>query len=148
MAVTAHTYTKLGLSLGTAKINFLADTLKVMLLSAYTVGTTQDTAQFVADVKAVATETVGTGYTAGGQTLASVTYAESGHVYTLDCADPAWTITSAFSAAYAVIYDSTPGSDATNPVINYHDFGGTTSFTSGTFTFTVNASGLLTATGS
>ena len=73
MAVTAHTYTKLALSMGTKKIDFTADTFKVMLLSAYTVGSTQDSAQFVSDVLAVSTEASGTGYTSGGVALSSPT---------------------------------------------------------------------------
>jgi hypothetical protein len=116
-----------------------------MLLSAYTVGSTQDTAKFVSDVLGVATEASGTGYTAGGQTLASVTWAASGHVYTLDCADPTWA-SSTVSAAYALFYDSTPGSNATNPVLCYWDLGGTFTSTASPFTLQVNASGVLTIT--
>lgn len=148
MAVTAHVYTKLALSLATKKIDLSSDTLKVMLLSAYTVGTTQDTAQFVSDVLAVATEASGTGYTSGGVTIASPTFTESGHVYTLDSAtDPSWS-SSTITAAYALIYDSTPGSNSTNPVLAYVDFGGNVSSAGGTYTLTINASGLLTITGS
>ena len=117
MAVTAHSYTKLALSLATKKIDFTADTLKVMLLSSYTVGTTQDTAQFVSDVLAVATEASGTGYTSGGVALSSPTFTASGHVYTLTTGtNPSWS-SSTISAAYALFYDSAPGTNATNPVI-------------------------------
>lgn len=123
-----------------------SDTLKVALFSAYTVGTTQDTAQFFSDITGVGTETSGTGYTAGGQALTSVTFTASGHVYTLTCANPSWT-TSTFSAAYAVFYDSTPGTAATNPLICYWDLGGTSSATAGTFTLTIAGTGLLTITG-
>lgn len=148
MAVTGHTYTKLALSLATKKVDLTADTIKVMLLSAYTVGSTQDTAQYVADVLAVATEATGTGYTAGGTTISSPTFTETGHVYTLTSAtNPSWA-SSTITAAYALIYDATPGSNATNPVIGYIDFGGNQSTSSGTFTLTINAAGLLTLTGS
>lgn len=146
IAVTAHTYTKLALSLATKKIDVSADTFKVMLLSAYTVGSTQDTAQFLADVLAAATEASGTGYTAGGQALTTVTFNESGHIYTLDADDPAWA-TSTITAAYAVVYDSTPGTNATRPVLCYVDFGGNVSSSGGTFTLALNASGLVTVTG-
>ncbi len=147
MAVTAHTYTKLAASLAAKNINLTSDTLKVMLLSAYTVGTTQDTAQFVSDVLAApATEVSGTGYTAGGATLSSVTFTESGHVYTLGCANPSWA-SSTITASYALFYDSTPGSNATNPVLCYWDFGGAQSDSSGTFTLTISGSGLITVTG-
>ncbi len=148
MTVTAHAYTKFALSLATKKVDLSADTLKVMLLSAYTVGSTQDTAQFVSDVTAVATEASGTGYTAGGVTIASPSFSASGHVYTLTSGtNPSWA-TSTISAAYALIYDSTPGTSSTNPVIGYVDFGGTVSSSGGTFTLTINGSGLLTITGS
>lgn len=147
MAVTTHTYSKMPLSVGNKLIDFDSDTLKVMLLSAYTVGSTRNSAQFVADVLAVATEASGTGYSAGGQTLTSVTCAASGTVVTVDCADPVWT-TSTIAAAYAIFYDSTPGSNATNPVICYWDFGGTVSSTGASFTLTIDATGLVTFTGS
>jgi hypothetical protein len=147
--VTAsHTYTKLTLSMGTALIDFTSDTFKVMLLSAYTVGSTQDTAQFVADVKAVATETSGAGYTAGGVTLASPTFTETGHVYKFTTAtNPSWA-TSTISAAYALFYDSSPGSDAANPVLCYWDLGGTSSTSGTTFTLAIDAGGIVTFTGS
>ena len=149
MALTAHSYTKSGLSLATKLANLNnVDTLKVILLSAYTVGTTQDTAQFVSDVLAVATEASGTGYTAGGQALTSVTFTESGHVYTLTCANPSWNAAGgSLAAAYALFFDSSPGSNATNPVLCYWDFGGTQTATNGAFGLTISGSGLFTITG-
>lgn len=120
-----------------------------MLLSAYTVGTTQDTAQYVADVLAVATEASGTGYTAGGATLTGGSWSASGHVYTYTGTIPAWNATGgSLAAAYALFFDSTPGSNATNPVLAYWDLGGTQTATNGTFTLTANASGIVTFTGS
>ena len=74
MTTTAHAYTKTAYGMGQKLVNLSTDTFKVMLLSAYTVGATQDSAQFVADVLAVATEASGTGYTAGGQTPVSYTH--------------------------------------------------------------------------
>lgn len=147
MAVTAHTYTKLAKTLSDKLVQLETDALKVALFSAYTVGTTQDTAQFFVDVTGVATESSGTGYTAGGQALTSVTFVESGHVYTLGCANPSWT-TSTFSAAFAVFYDSTPGTAATNPVICFWDLGGTQTVAGQTFGLTIAGTGLVTMTGS
>lgn len=148
MAVVSHSYTKLALSLSSGKVNFGSDTFKVMLLSAYTVGTTQDTAQFVSDIKAVGTEASGTGYTAGGLTIGSTSFTASGHVYTFgSTATLQWTA-STISAAYALFYDSTPGSDATNPVLGYWDFGGTQSSSNGTFALSLSSNAICTITGS
>jgi hypothetical protein len=148
MAVTAHSYTKLADSLATKKITLPGDTIKCLLLSAYTVGTTQDTAQFVTDVLAAGTEASGTGYTTGGVTLTSVTWTASGHVFALKGTIPAWTTTGgSLAAAFALFYDATPGTNATNPVLCYWDLGSTQTSSNGTFTLTQNASGILTVTG-
>jgi hypothetical protein len=48
----------------------------------------------------------------------------------------------------AVFYDATPGTNSTDPVLCYWDFGGTQTATNGTFTLTANGSGILTITGS
>jgi hypothetical protein len=150
MAVLAHVYTKASFTLGTKLANLSTDALKVMLLSAYTVGTNQNTAQFVADVLAApATESAGTGYTAGGQVLTSVTLTNSGLVTTLTSANPSWNATGgALAAAFALFFDSTPGTNATNPVLFYWDLGGTQTATGVPFTLTVSSSGLLAFTAS
>lgn len=150
MALVAHTYTKLADALAQKEVDFDSDTFKCMLLSAYTVGSTQDTAKYRADVLAAATEATGTGYTAGGVTLTSVTWTATGHVYAFKATIPAWTTTGgSLSAAYALFYDDTP---ATNkPVLCYWNLdgsGGTQTSSNGTFTLTQNASGILTFTGS
>lgn len=147
MAVTAHSYTKLADALAQKEVDIDSDTIKCLLLSAYTVGTTQDSAKYKADVLAAATEASGTGYTAGGVTLTSVTWTVSGHVYALKATIPSWTTTGgSLAAAYALFYDDTP---ATNkPVLCYWDLGGTQTSTNGTFALTQNASGILTVTGS
>lgn len=96
MAVTVFVYGKLQQSLWEGRINFGSDTIKAMLLSSYTVGSTQDTAQFLSDVVTggVGVETTGSGYTAGGATLASKTV-----TYT---AANSWSVQRANSTAYAV----------------------------------------------
>jgi hypothetical protein len=148
MAVTAHVYTKFANRLGQKGVDIDTDTWKCMLLSAYTVGTTQDTAEFAADVLAVATEASGTGYTAGGATLTSVSWTASGHVYTFTATIPAWNAAGgSLAAAYALFIDTTPGTNATNPVMCYWDLGGTQTATNGTFTLTASGTGILTVTG-
>jgi hypothetical protein len=144
MAVTAFTYPQYQQKANTKLVNLSTDSLKVMLFSAYTFANTHAT---MTNVKAAGTETSGTGYTAGGAALSSVTLNTSGAVTTLDCADPQWT-TATFTAAYAVFYDAQGGTDATNYPICYWNLGGSQSVTSGTFVLTVSGSGLLTITSS
>jgi hypothetical protein len=92
----------------------------------------------------------GTGYTAGGVTLTSVTWTVSGHVYSLKATIPSWTTTGGtLSAAYAVFYDEhtrrrTSRSSATGTSTS----GGTQTSSNGTFSLTQNAAGILTVTGS
>lgn len=145
MAVTSHVYTMLTKSLVDKVADLDSDALKCMLFSSYTPA--QDTHQFMTAIKAAGTEASGTGYSAGGMALTTVTLTKSGHVYTLDCDDVVWT-TSTISASHAVFYDSTPGADATNPGICYWDLGGTQTSSAASFTLTINASGLVTFTAS
>lgn len=145
MAVTAKVYGKFLTSLGNKEVDLDSDTLKVMLCtSSYTPD--QDTHQYKSSVT---NEVTGTGYTAGGATLASVTvnYDAASNTYTLDAADTTWS-TATITARYAVIYDASPGSDATRPLICYQDFGADVVASGGTFTATWNASGLVTFTAS
>lgn len=103
MAVTVSVYGKLQQSLWEGLIAFGTDTIKAMLLSSYTIGTTQDSAQFLSSVvtSGVGVETSGSGYTAGGATLASKTV-----TYT---AANSWSTQRANSTAYTV-------GDVTRPV--------------------------------
>lgn len=147
MAVTSHVYGKFIGSLAAKDVNLSSDSIKCMLLSAYTPA--QGTHQFLADVIAAGTEASGTGYTAGGVALTSVTWTLSGETYTLNGTIPAWSTTGgSLAAAFAVFYDATPGTNATDPVICYWDLGGTQTSSNGSFTLTPNASGIVTATAS
>ncbi len=137
--MAAHTYTKFALALAQKKANLSSDALKVMLMSSYTPD--RDAHEFVLDVLGAGTEASGTGYSAGGTALTSVTLTEVGHTYVLMCADPTWPA-STITATFAVFYDSTPGSNATNPVMFYWDFGGAVSSAGTTFHLYVNPSGL------
>jgi hypothetical protein len=141
MAVTSNIYSSLFLSLANKEVNLNSDSLKVMLCtSAYTPN--QGTDRYKA---AVTNEVVGTGYTAGGVALSSVTVSLTGNVLTLTAAAAAWAA-STLTARYAVIYDSTPATDATRPLIAFANFGADVSTTGATFTYTPNASGILTLT--
>lgn len=143
MAVTAFLYGLAVKSLADKLVDLDTDTLKVMLCtSAYTPA--QDTHQFKSSVT---NEITGTGYTATGATLASVTaaYTAGTNTLALDAADTTWT-TATFTARYAVIYDSTPATDATRPLLAYVDFGADVSVTAATFTITWAAAGIFTIT--
>lgn len=149
MAVTAHTYTKAAETLANKEMDFDTDVIKCMLLSAYTVGTTQDTAKYLGDVLSAGTEASGTGYTATGVALTGLAISTTGRVTKLTGTIPAWNTTGGtLAAAYAVFYDSTPASNATRPVLCFWDLGGTQTSSNGNFTLTVDSAGLVTLTGS
>lgn len=121
------------------EVDFDSDTIKVMLTtSSYTPN--QDTHAYKSDVT---NEVTGTGYTAGGATLASktLTYDAASNVIVLDAADVTWA-SSTVTARYAVIYDDTPATDATKPLLGYVDFGSDQSSTNGNFTITWDATGI------
>lgn len=143
----SHPYTLFATAAINKLANLSSDALKVMLLTSYTVGTTQDTAEFVADVLAApASELSATGYTAGGMTLTGVTISASSHTVTLTCNNLTWTAISG-APAFALFYDSTPGTSSTNPVIAYWDFGGSLSPAGQNLTLSISTSGLITWTG-
>ena len=143
IAVTAKLFGGFLLSLANKEINLGADTFKVMLCTSSYVPD-QDTHRYKSDVT---NEITGTGYTAGGATLGSVTVGYTAGTNTLkfDAADSAWS-GSTLTARYAVVYDATPGTDATRPLICYGDFGADVSTTSGTFTVTWDSAGIATLT--
>lgn len=143
MAVTNHTYTMLAKSMADGVADLDTSTLKVALFSAYTPAV--DTQQFYSTALAAATEVSASGYTTGGATLSTVTFTKSSHTYTLDCDDPSWS--SVLTASYACFYVST-GTNSTSALICYWDFGGAQSSTAPLFTLNINASGLITITGS
>lgn len=145
MAVTAHVYPKFQETAVKKGVNLATDSLKVMLFASYTFANTHAS---MTDVKAAGTEATGTGYTAGGQALSSVTVSTSGTVTTFTCANPSWGPSSTITAAFAVFYDAQGGTDATNIPIAYWDFGGSQSSSAGAFTLTINASGVATLTAS
>ena len=141
MAVSAFLYDKFAQKQldGSAPVVWSSDTIKVALLSnAHTPN--QATHDFFDDVSA--NEITGTGYTAGGVTLASKTSAVTSHTAALDAADTQWT-GSTLTARYAVIYQLT-GTASTSKLIGLVDFGADVSTTSGTFTITWAAAGIAT----
>lgn len=120
-------------------IDLDTDTIKVALVtSSYTPD--QDSHDFFDDVT---NEVSGTGYSAGGATLGTVTVTQdnTNNRGVFDAADTSWA-SSTITARGAVIYKST-GTAATSPLIAYIDFGQDYSSTAATFQITWNASGIL-----
>lgn len=143
MAVTSKYYGSFFKSLANKEVDLNSDTIKCALAtSAYTPD--QDAHDYFNDIT---NEVTGTGYTAGGATVGSPTFTYTGatNVFAFDGADVTWT-TSTITARYAIVYDSTPGTAATNPLICYVDFGADVSTTAGTFTITWDAAGICTVT--
>lgn len=143
MAVSAKLYGSFLTKALNKEIDWDTDVIKVALTtSSYTPD--QDAHDYFNDVT---NEVTGTGYTAGGATLASKTMTPNTgtNTYAYDAADTTWT-TSTITARYAVLYDSTPGTAATNPLIGYVDFGENVSSTAGTFSIVWDAAGIFTLT--
>lgn len=143
MAVTALVYGAFIDHLAQKRIDIDTDTIKIALCtSAYT--PSQDTHDFFNDITG---EVSGTGYTAGGATLSSVTWAYTSgtNVWKFDAADVSWT-GSTITARYAVIYVDTAGASSTDPLIAYIDFGADISTTTGTFNIVFDAAGIFTIT--
>ena len=119
MAASITLYHEFKKYLADGTIDLDTHTFKVMLTtSTYTPSAANHT------VKADVTNELSTanGYTAGGEALGSVTWAETGAgtgVFKFDAADTVWTASGAgITARYAVIYDDTPTSPA-DPLVAY-----------------------------
>lgn len=113
-----------------AKVGFLtgtytplADTMKIAL---YTNSATLDA---TTTIYTTSGEVVGTGYTAGGNTLTGNAISSGGTTAWLTFSDSSWT-TSTITARGALIYDSTQS----NAAIAVLDFGADKVSTAGTFT--------------
>lgn len=140
MTVTAHVY---GVPIknmysGANVVDWDTDTIKVALCtSTYTPDV--DTHDFFNDIT---NEVSGTGYTAGGKTLAPTapTYDTATNETRMDAADTEWTAAT-ITARYAVIYKST-GTASTSPLITYVDFGEDKVASAGTFKIVWAATGI------
>ncbi len=96
--------------------NLNSDTLKVALTNT---APNVSTHKVLADISEIA---AGNGYTAGGNTAAFSSGAQTGGIYKLVLSDPAtWTCVTAAMATfrYAVLYNSTA---ANGPLIGYWDY--------------------------
>lgn len=145
MAVTAFWYAPALVSIGNALIDWTNATIKVMLTT-NTYTPNQDTHDMKNDVT---NEITDTGYTAGGATLGTKTLANTNNVVKYDAADSQWTSgnPATFTARRAVVYNSTPATDATRPLMLWVDFGqDEVASNGGTFTIQWNAAGIATIT--
>ena len=110
-----------------ANHNFASDTFKLALYTAnpYTTAST---------VYVVTSETTGTEYSAGGNTLSGNAVSNVADIATVDFTDSVWgsPTPATFSAAYGTIYNSSD----TNKLVVILDFSGTKSCSNGTFTVT------------
>lgn len=110
-------------------IDFDTDTFKAMLVtSSYTPNKDTHTKR-----NDIAHEITGTGYTAGGVTLACTVAKDTGNDrVTLTFAAHSWP-TSTITARGEVIHKSRGGSSSADELVYYNDFGADVSTTGGTF---------------
>ncbi|HEY5411100.1 MAG TPA: hypothetical protein VIJ94_10285 [Caulobacteraceae bacterium] len=107
-----------------------SDTFYGMLVtSSYTPSKGSDTKR-----SNVTNETSGTGYTAGGTSVAvTLTSDTTLHKETIAFADAVWT-SSSITAAAIVVYKHRGGLSSADNLVCYGDFGGSVTTSSGTFT--------------
>ena len=151
MAVTGHVFPQFMLGVAAGDISLPGGTWKVALSNAAgpiglaTSGVS--TAKLFTDwTSNVTAEITGTGYSAGGVAVSSPTFAAGGSNNSVatftSSTNPQWTGAS-FTANQAILYQS---SASTYQLGAFWDFGGSVTATAATFTLSINANGLLTAT--
>ena len=126
---------------GTFNLHTGGNTIKVMLVtSSYTPD--QDAHDFINDVEA--NEVSGAGYTAGGQALTgqAVSQDNTDNEGVFDADNVTWS-SSTITARGAVLYKVNGGASSADPVICYFDFGSDQISSSGDFTITWNAEGIV-----
>ena len=123
--------------------DFLNDTVKLALFTnTITPNFSSDTAYGVSPYNA--NEVSGTGYTAGGATLALKTVSESPTgTLMIDAADPSWTTATFSSARGGLMWDDTATSPA-DAAICLINFGADYGVTAGTFTVQLASGGIWT----
>jgi hypothetical protein len=124
----AHTNT-----ITTASITFTADVFKLALIIPSMAGTYSKSTTNYTDVTGNSDEVAnGSGYTTGGVALTNVSPALSTDTAVLDFSDVSWTSAS-FSARGCIIYNTTRRGPVATRALSVHDFGGTQTVASGTF---------------
>ena len=129
-------------NLGAGNIDLDSHTFKAVLSNTAPTAATDDE---LADITQIAN---GNGYTTGGVTLTSVTWAESGAgtgIWIWSAADFSWTASAGSIATfrYVVIYSDTSTGDK---LVGYSDYGTAVDITTGnSFTADIGASGIFQA---
>ncbi len=130
-------------ALGT--VTSVGDAFKMALFKVGVAGTYSAATTAYSDMTGSSDETSGTGYVAGGTALTNVDpVASSPSAYTTFSPDPSWTSAS-FSTIGCMIYNTTQNGDTANPAVSVHDFAGTQTVSSGTFTAVMPVAGVGTA---
>lgn len=138
MAETMFVYSNFFRSLCNKEVNLTADNFKMMLVGAG-YSPDQATHQYKSSVSS---EITGTGYTAGGLLLPSkLTLTLAGGRWSIKGPNLSWP-NATFSARYGIVYDDTPATDATKPLLVCADFGEVKSPSAGAFSVTWNTDGI------
>jgi hypothetical protein len=150
--ITGTGYSAGGATLGSAAITFTAANswaTQWAASTAFVVGdivrpTTGNGHLYMCIVAGTSGGSAPTWPTVARQTVAdnTVTWAEiGGGINQFDAADASWS-SATLTARYAVVYDSTPSTDATRPLIGLLDFGSDVSSTASTYTVVWDSRGL------
>ena len=145
MAATAWTvYSNAALEITNGSFDLASNTFYVILLTAsYTPAPNTDTLYSDISANEVA---AGSGYATGGVTLTGVTNTLSGGTVTFNSANPSWASFSATFRYAAIIQRAGASPAGTDKLLCYTDSGTSITGGGGTFTITMNASGIFTAT--
>ncbi|MBF6301152.1 hypothetical protein IU459_26940 [Nocardia amamiensis] len=138
MAATAKWYGLGQRALARKEVDWTTDAIKVLIAgSGYTPD--QDAHDYLDDV--VSNEISGTNYTAGGVLLTScaVSYDSATNRCRLTAANAVWTNVTFTNGRYGIVYNSSPSTNATRPLLGYVDFGANQSPTGINFQITWDA---------
>ena len=141
MAVTARVFSLIFTAAFNKEVDLIDDVIKAMATTV-TYVPNQDTHDYKDDVT---NEVSFTGYTAGGATLANdtITYTAGTNKWKYDADDVVWTVTGSGTVRIIVVYDSTPATDATRPLICYQESSIDVTATDDTLTVQWHADGLV-----
>lgn len=142
MAITPAWYGQGLLSIVKNDVDLETATVKLALLSSsYTPD--RDADNFFDDVSAYELS-AGSGYSAGGVTLASVAYSydSASDQVRLDFTDPTFSFSGSKTWRYGVVYVDTAGAASTDPLIGLLDFGSDQTVST-SYTLILDSAGLL-----